>query len=112
MVLDTLTKIAKYARSLENELRSQNNSSIYPLGSEPSTRPEQEYPSVELEVSDTIKHLELLEVNESFFGNDSQLALVKQAMQIRNKYVVEDAVAQTKRPEFWEVYPVSTRSVS
>lgn len=106
LVIKTLTEIASYARALENELKIQNHSGLYPLGSTPA-RLEQIYPDIELEVSDSIKRLELLGLKESFLGEESQLALLKEAMSVRNKYTSEQkGGAELKRSQFWDVEPV------
>lgn len=106
LVTRTLTEIASYARALENELKNQNHSGLYPLGST-SARLEQIYPDIELEVSDSIKRLELLGLKETFLGEESQLALLKEAMSVRNEYTSEQkAGAELKRSQFWDVYPV------
>ncbi|KAJ3931619.1 MAG: hypothetical protein NXY57DRAFT_197483 [Lentinula lateritia] len=66
---------------------------------------------VETEVWDTIMRLERLGVQDSFFGKDSQLALVKEAMSVRNEYYTsEEGTSGSKRSEFWEVFPVRTNS--
>ncbi|KAF8823481.1 hypothetical protein HHX47_DHR10000062 [Lentinula edodes] len=104
-ILKILIEIASYARSLEIKLEKQSNSSVYPLHSVPSTHVEQDYLHVEMEVSDTIIRLERLGVQDSFFGKDSQLALVKAAMSVRNEYTSEEGTLGSKRPEFWEVFP-------
>ncbi|KAJ3915469.1 fungal-specific transcription factor domain-containing protein [Lentinula edodes] len=104
-ILKILIEIASYARSLEIKLEKQSNSSVYPLHSVPSTHVEQDYLHVEMEVSDTIIRLERLGVQDSFFGKDSQLALVKAAMSVRNEYTSEERTLGSKRPEFWEVFP-------
>ncbi|KAE9403325.1 hypothetical protein BT96DRAFT_990365 [Gymnopus androsaceus JB14] len=106
LVLKTLTEKASYAHALENELKNQNNSALYALGSAPSSRPEQDYPDVNLEVSDTMKRLELLGVKETFMGEESQLALLKEATIVRNAYTRERmGEAELKRPEFWDLCP-------
>ncbi|KAJ3739033.1 fungal-specific transcription factor domain-containing protein [Lentinula detonsa] len=106
VTLEILTEISSYARSLEKELKKQSNTSVYPLYSVPNTHVEQEkYLHVEMEVSDTIKRLERLGVQESFFGKDSQLALVKAAMSVRNEYTSEGNALGSKSPEFWDVFP-------
>ncbi|KAJ3799008.1 fungal-specific transcription factor domain-containing protein, partial [Lentinula aff. detonsa] len=106
VTLKILTEISSYARSLEEELKEQSNTSVYPLYSVPNTHVEQEkYLHVEMEVSDTIKRLERLGVQESFFGKDSQLALVKAAMSVRNEYTSEGNALGSKSPEFWDVFP-------
>ncbi|KAE9406990.1 hypothetical protein BT96DRAFT_986942 [Gymnopus androsaceus JB14] len=107
LILKTLTEISSYARALENELKNQNHSALYPLGSAPSSRPEQDYPNVNLEVSDTIKRLERLGVKDTFMGEESQLALLKEAMIVRNAYTTHEQKggAELKRLEFWDPCP-------
>lgn len=86
----------------------------------------QDYPNVDPEISDEVKGLKLLEINESFFGKDSHSTLVKQAMNIRLPITIwlhtskanstislsprNDSTGnegKSKNSEFWEVHPVS-----
>lgn len=113
LVIKTLTELASYARTLEIELKKQNqdHTGLYPLGSAPGSRLEQNYPNIDLEVSDSIKRLELLGIQETFMGEESQLALVKEAMSIRNQYTPgQKSGTELKRPEFWDLHPVRTTS--
>lgn len=109
--------MASYAHALEIELKKQNlnHTDLFPLvGSAPSSRTEQTQPNNDHEILDSIKRLELLGIHETFMGEESQLALLREALSIRNQFTPEQKVREeSKRPEFWDFHPVrTTRHIS